>query len=1253
MILKISLCVVSILTSIVAGYVLYDNEQHHRSHRGAPNGALETMVDKMEKASRVINGISIQQSLIDGSISPDALISELLNFGNTTATQLLTIDTGNLTKLIKDIQELPKKLPEDDLITKMENRLKLISEVVEKSNGVTELKEPNTDYLKEARAFKNAAIVWDELEGLVKDLKLLSNATTNLNAPNVEDVVIRREFSEIQNAVNTIKTAKIDGYPQQLKSTILRKLEETFAPFTSFLSSVEVFSKSKALMCSVRSKNGKDVMNQLNVEVLELSGLSHLSSIASKLFDIVNSISKADVAPKNIDSFLSFHKSVVQLSSKLKAIDRVLEVTILLRKTKMQDLDRLIALTESQNDSNEYPGKLKELKKSKEYQDLVVLMESLEPTLQILGDDPSIAEPAGNVVDNNKEVMKFIQGSSDFLALLKKLRSFEELKLVSGAVDAVRKFRSINIQNFDPISTSLAKFKSTLDDLQKSVKQLKGVNPDNNPLASLPNVQKDSSNIGSSTRVMKSIRLASEGKPTLDQTKMDIVRSEMASLTDPEDVENLNKSLSLGSILDKFNKDVKAVKSSAVDSSSTDLASLDMTLGLKVKGISIDFSAISKSLDKLLETSQRKDELLEVKKTVDSLDSLGLDYAKHHSAIKASKSSLESMDSFFAELKTAQDLLNETKFYQQLWFLILVVAVLLLLPVGILIFFMMRGQKKDKRYPFILLRPFFIRYMGTILIKIRETQIMKLGMQYTQSAALIRYYMGLYEQDSKENFEDITKSVKGATSGGRHKHLAALGEQNRVLLKDGQMIGQPYYHGNAVPIKHGREVVVCQTPHHNEKTDTRGAYWLAMAEKKSRLAICFGKVSCRSTAEEPPVQPYFPMNCGSASYCDGKVNIKCLAHEKKNQSVDMLTLEVKVQNKKAFKCQMALVEGWPEDRFPSSTMCHDIVKLFDDVYASKGPVFVACPTGTGKSAIFTLALMAREEMLEKHGKISMGSLLNDLRHYRAMAIENPKQYLLAFILIFKDAGIKVNEELLLTGHKIRKHNLDSYIEDILEHSHTLDDVFPKMLAEEAAMQKAQAGKPKPDPKADADDGTKTAIPEKPTNNILTPGRAEWTMEKKTVHAKELRADIDELKKDDEWQNQICRAAEEYDDMNFQNEGKTPEERKEIDEEMARQRERREEYARIDPVWDDYCKRILKEKKKKHKKNKRRHRSKSKIPRSDTPLPADLEVNPPKKIKTTTTKYPDIGVEIITHDEADIPIELGLDMDKTAIDGGAN
>ncbi|PIC40984.1 hypothetical protein B9Z55_008560 [Caenorhabditis nigoni] len=1339
MILKISLCVVSILTSIVAGYVLYDNEQHHRSRRGAPNGAFETMVDKMEKASRVINGISIQQSLIEGNIFPDALISELLNFGNTTVTQLITIDTGNLTKLIKDIQELPKKLPEDPSIKEMENRLKLISEMVEKSNGVTELKAPTPDYLNDARTLKNAAIDWLALNKFLGRLRALSGSMTSLKASNIQDNEIASHFTNFQISIKDIKTAKIDDFAQKLEFAVLRKLKKTFAPLTSFLGSVEVFSKNKLLMyydkhtappvsealgkqmtavgtvgnsassrqsevwslneifasrdhrsgnrvllhssglsngfsdieqifedlkdpwvqeavdgqsevlskaldsvrtigkkCrlvdgSVRAKDAKDVLNKLNVEISDLARLSPLNSIAPKLTAILEPMADLDAAPKP-DGFLNFHKSIVQLESQLIAIDHILAVIVSLRKSKMPDLDRFIDLTAPQADADKYPGKLKELKESKEYQDFVVLIESLEPTLQVLS-GPSIADSAGNVVDNHKEVSPFVQDSKKFLALLKKLRSIDELKFVPEAIDSIRKLRSINIQNFDPVATSLTKFKSTLDDLQKSVNQLKGVNPDNNPLATLPNVQKDSMNIGSSTRVMRSIRLASEGKPTLDQSKMDVLKSEMARLTDPEDVDNLNKSLSLGPILVKFNKEVKAVKSSAVDSSSSDLASLDMSLGLKIKGISTDFSAISKSLDKLLETSQKKDELLEVKKTVDSLDSLGLDYAKHQTAIKASKSALESMDSFFAQLKTAQDLLNETPFYQQTWFMVGVPLVLLVLIAILVIFLVMRTRKtKDPRDPYHLLRAFFNRFLGMIYLKMREIQIMKLGMQYTQSAVLTRYYMGLYDQDSKENFEDITKSVKAATTAGRHRHLVALGDQNRVLLNDGERLcGQQYYHGNVVPLKHEREAVVCQTPHHDDKIDTRGAYWLAMAEMKSRLAICFGKVSCRTTAEEPPVQPYFPLNGGSASYCDGKVNIKCLAQEKKNKSVDMLTLEVKVQNKKAFKCQMALVEDWPEDRFPDPSMCQDIVTLFDDVYASPGPVFIACPTGTGKSAVFTLALMAREEMLEKRGKISMGSLLNDLRQYRAMAIENAKQYLLAFILIVKDAAWKVNKELLDEESKRMMNELDGFLNDIIEHSDGLDETYQKMLSEEAAMQKAQAGKPKPDPKADADDGTKTAIPEKPTNNILTPGRAEWTMAKKTMRLKELREEMEDLRdrvrEQEAWFNQdpgnACAGIENIGDFEAN----------------------KAKLAAYDAELASYYK---KKKKKQMKKNKRRHRSKSKIPSSDTPLPAELEANPPKKLRGVTKKYPEMGFEITTF--PDIPVELELDMDKTAIAG---
>ncbi|PIC40982.1 hypothetical protein B9Z55_008558 [Caenorhabditis nigoni] len=144
------------------------------------------MVDKMEKVSRVINGISIQQSLLDGKVSTDALISELLNFGNVTATQLLAIDIGKLTQLAKDIQELPKKLPEDVLITKMEDKLKLISEMVEKSNGVTELNAPNPDYLNDVKTLRNTIIDWSELELFLSYWNGLSDVVTSLKTTNIK-----------------------------------------------------------------------------------------------------------------------------------------------------------------------------------------------------------------------------------------------------------------------------------------------------------------------------------------------------------------------------------------------------------------------------------------------------------------------------------------------------------------------------------------------------------------------------------------------------------------------------------------------------------------------------------------------------------------------------------------------------------------------------------------------------------------------------------------------------------------------------------------------------------------------------------------------------------------------------------------------------------------------------------------------------------------------------------------------------------
>ncbi|KAF1763347.1 hypothetical protein GCK72_011613 [Caenorhabditis remanei] len=190
-------------------------------------------------------------------------------------------------------------------------------------------------------------------------------------------------------------------------------------------------------------------------------------------------------------------------------------------------------------------------------------------------------------------------------------------------------------------------------DLQTTMDTFKG---GENLLVGLQDVLQDSQTIGSASRIFWSMEKVNK-IVVLGQETVKIIQDKMKGV-DPDDQKNLDQLLLVDNQLTTVYAQIDGVKKSTLPPLTSDLSSLHPVFSLtkSAPGSPMDFLEIGRSVEKLNKditlTPEQLKSLLEVTKNLETLDTFGLDYAKHHKDIDKSKKALNQMDLFFADYKS-------------------------------------------------------------------------------------------------------------------------------------------------------------------------------------------------------------------------------------------------------------------------------------------------------------------------------------------------------------------------------------------------------------------------------------------------------------------------------------------------------------------------------------------------------------------------------------------------------------------------
>ncbi|EFO90096.1 hypothetical protein CRE_20928 [Caenorhabditis remanei] len=1097
-------------------YKVTNKDPHHRTYsephpsdsksdrsrfRRDSNENFTSIVDRMEKISRVVNGISIQQGIINGTIKPDVLIAELLNFGSVSLSDIDGIKLDELSKVVQEIQSLSTTLAKDDGVTKMENRLKKISLFVRESNGVSELKEPSKEYFDALTAWKNLTVNWAAFDDLTSSCLSVLNVIKTFKSQSVSPSDMNSGISTLAYLVRTLATGNLDTYSATLKSDVLRKADSIFAPFISFQKSVASFRENEELLTYSQMKDNlllKSLQDQLNAlndvvdgsnrnlpnfsmlqqlfigrhhrnsgnilihtngfpngfkdlemvsddlkdpwieqavdgqseslakalvqlrtlerdiesvdqtmglktnaetvsmtdihkKVTMLSKLVHpFRDVAGKLLDIQNACPSVNVQPLSQDAFVILQNQIVEFTKKLKAIDHVIAVTHTLNTGKKTQLTAVSNTCKSLVVPN-YAKTWDELKNSKDLKEVVDLILPLQASLGLIGKSASF-EPLSNILQNYTTIATYVNQSKLFTSMLKNLQGIKELSQVDEVIDALGSHRDIKISSFDPVASKLEKVRPMLKDLQSSIGKMKGADSlEKKSLVEIRDVFKDSQNIGGATRVFRSMQVVKKKNQTVMTPAMEkLIQNQLKHVSQPQQ-DQLNQLLGLDKELTTLIAAIDKIETSVTPSPSTDLVSLwpIFSLANQAKGIPMDFLEISDTIDELSKDPNLKNhqkDLLKIKNDLDSLDSLGLDYSKHQTAIKETEESLKQLDLFFAAYEakvtpivptvptpktlpppTAQSSIsgsagnidNEKHLENTIpdW-VMYVIFVISLISVGVSGGFCWNRfdhYKSNRVFPIMINENLFEVYLADIVSK-----VVRFAAQYR----------------ANEPLSDVSPLW---------------------LIKKKSWFGNvQYMHANLIKYKNNFKLGLLQAPQlANAATgakETVGMFYWAMKEQKATLIVCMVKIGIECCQ-------YFPVKVGDKlTFADGNLVVTCKSLEEEHDGkIRMRTLEVKFKGCRSFTITHSHYDEWtnklPVDLSP-------IMSIFEKMDKEK-VVFMHCDFGIYRSGIMAQVLMNKTHLEMDRGRLAYGSAVNDVRKIRTGVIKNGVEFLDMVILTFK------------------------------------------------------------------------------------------------------------------------------------------------------------------------------------------------------------------------------------------------------------
>ncbi|PIC54027.1 hypothetical protein B9Z55_003456 [Caenorhabditis nigoni] len=196
-------------------YLLNGSDIWNRLKRDSEDENLKSSVTKLEILARITNAIYLQQSLISGSIPPDAFISELLHFGSIKPSDISSLDLKKIQVALDSVKNFPTEMKVSMNVENAENAILHLDTVVKSVKGLGEITMWNgadvkteIDELakngmtpKVVTKLSDSCSSWKYLHGVLSDDSQLANSKSDFHR-------LIAPLTTIKSAANDLSSIK-------------------------------------------------------------------------------------------------------------------------------------------------------------------------------------------------------------------------------------------------------------------------------------------------------------------------------------------------------------------------------------------------------------------------------------------------------------------------------------------------------------------------------------------------------------------------------------------------------------------------------------------------------------------------------------------------------------------------------------------------------------------------------------------------------------------------------------------------------------------------------------------------------------------------------------------------------------------------------------------------------------------------------------------------------------------------------------
>ncbi|CAL2039668.1 unnamed protein product [Caenorhabditis brenneri] len=238
---------------------------------------VDTMVSRMQKIARITNGIYLTQGFIDGSISSDAFISEILHLGTVTPTEIKSMGLSKLQTAFNEISNT--KLEKNQDADKIEMRLSIFEEIrkVTSDIGDTTSLEGAEEYKKELASLNEPNLLGgfenlnNNIKTFLEKVEALEKSPHNLSVKSVRGTVVAN-IGHLETAVEKLKTASA-VVKDAIKLDYSLKSDLIFNPISKILKVVSIIEAEATLIAKTSVEERGLKATEANIEKLAKLGL--------------------------------------------------------------------------------------------------------------------------------------------------------------------------------------------------------------------------------------------------------------------------------------------------------------------------------------------------------------------------------------------------------------------------------------------------------------------------------------------------------------------------------------------------------------------------------------------------------------------------------------------------------------------------------------------------------------------------------------------------------------------------------------------------------------------------------------------------------------------------------------------------------------------------------------------------------------------------------------------------------------------